>query len=63
MPHVYVFSRRILMSSIKQEAERCLKCKKAMCSANCPVSTAIPQVIELFLSGNIKKAGEIPIEE
>ena len=30
-----------------------------MCSANCPVSTAIPEVIELFLNGNIKKAGEI----
>ena len=47
------------MSSIKKEAERCLKCKNAMCSANCPVSTAIPQVIDLFLNGNIKKAGEI----
>jgi len=47
------------MSSIKQEAERCLQCKKAMCSAHCPVSTAIPQVIDLFLNGNLKKAGEI----
>lgn len=47
------------MSTIKQEAQRCLKCKNAMCSKNCPVSTAIPEVIELFLNGNIKKAGEI----
>ena len=47
------------MSSIKQEAERCLKCKKGMCSANCPVSTAVPQVIEHFLNGQIKRAGEI----
>ncbi|MBQ9414105.1 MAG: FAD-dependent oxidoreductase [Clostridia bacterium] len=47
------------MSSIKQEAERCLKCKKAMCSAHCPASTAVPQVMELFLNGEIKKAGEL----
>ena len=47
------------MSSIKQEAERCLRCKNARCSASCPASTAIPQVVELFLDGNIKKAGEV----
>ena len=47
------------MYTIKKEAERCLKCKKAMCSANCPVSTAIPQVMEMFLNGEIKKAGEL----
>ncbi len=47
------------MYTIKQEADRCLKCKKAMCSAHCPVSTAIPQVFELFLNSEIKKAGEI----
>lgn len=47
------------MSSIKKEAERCLKCKKAMCSAHCPVSTPVPQVMDLFLNGEIKKAGEL----
>ncbi|MBQ7499994.1 MAG: FAD-dependent oxidoreductase [Clostridia bacterium] len=47
------------MSSIKQEAEKCLRCKNARCSANCPASTAIPQVVELFLNGEIKKAGEV----
>ena len=47
------------MSSIKQEAVRCLKCKKAQCSAHCPVSTDVPRVMELFLSGEIKKAGEV----
>lgn len=47
------------MSSIKQEAERCLKCKNARCSANCPALTPIPQVVQLFLEGNIKKAGEV----
>ncbi len=29
-----------------------------MCSANCPVHTAVPEVMELFLGGQIKKAGE-----
>ena len=47
------------MSSIKKEAERCLKCKKAQCSEHCPVSTPVPQVMELFLNGEIKKAGAI----
>jgi len=46
------------MSSIKQEASRCLKCKKAQCSAHCPVATDVPQVMNLFLNGEIKKAGE-----
>ena len=47
------------MSSIKQEAERCLKCKKPQCSAHCPVSTDIPKVMELFLNGGIREAGEM----
>jgi len=46
------------MSTIKQEATRCLKCKKAQCSAHCPVATDVPQVMNLFLNGEIKKAGE-----
>ena len=53
------FWEELYMSSIKQEAERCLKCKKAMCSANCPVATDVPRVVELFLDGKIKEAGEI----
>ena len=47
------------MYSIKKEADRCLKCKKPMCSAHCPVSTAVPQVMDMLLNGEIKKAGEI----
>lgn len=47
------------MSSIKQEAARCLKCKKAQCSAHCPVGTDVPKVMELFLNGNIREAGRI----
>ena len=47
------------MSSIKQEANRCLRCKNPRCAAHCPVSTPIPQVMDLFLGGEIKKAGEL----
>ena len=50
------------MSSIKKEAERCLKCKNPLCSMYCPISTPVPQVMELFLNGEIKKAGEILLE-
>ena len=47
------------MSSIKQEAARCLKCKKAQCAAHCPVSTDVPKVMDLFLNGKIREAGEV----
>ena len=51
------------MPSIKQEAQRGLKCKNPQCSSHCPVSTPIPQVMELFLNGEIKKAGELGVKE
>ncbi len=44
---------------VVKEAKRCLKCKKPSCSIGCPVNTEIPKVIELFLDGRIKQAGEI----
>ncbi len=47
------------MSSIKSEAERCLKCKVPQCSKGCPVSTPIPQVMTLFLEGKLREAGEL----
>ena len=47
------------MSSIKKEAERCLKCKNPRCAQNCPVGTPIPQVTQLFLDGEMEKAGEM----
>lgn len=47
------------VSSIKQEAQRCLKCKTPRCSSHCPVSTDIPRVMDLFLNGKIKEAGEV----
>ncbi len=46
------------MSSIRAEAERCMKCKVAMCSKNCPMSTPVPDVMNLFLEGKIHEAGE-----
>jgi len=39
--------RNAFMSSIKQEAVKCLKCKKAQCSLHYPVSTDVPRVMEL----------------
>ena len=47
------------MKNLIIEANRCLLCKKAKCSTNCPISTPIPEVIELFKEGLIAKAGEI----
>ena len=47
------------MSTFKQEALRCLRCKKPQCALNCPVETPVPQVMELFLNGQTKEAGEM----
>lgn len=47
------------MSTIKSEAERCLKCKVPKCSKGCPVSTPTPQVFTLFLDGRLREAGEM----
>ncbi|MCW4000757.1 MAG: FAD-dependent oxidoreductase [Candidatus Bathyarchaeota archaeon] len=47
------------MSTIKSEADRCLKCKVPGCAKGCPVSTPIPQVMALFLEGKLQQAGEI----
>lgn len=47
------------MSTIKLEAERCLKCKVPMCSKGCPISTAIPLAFNLFLENRLIEAGEL----
>lgn len=41
------------------EATRCLLCKSPRCKANCPIDTAIPEVISLYKEGKLKEAGEI----
>lgn len=43
---------------IREEANRCLQCKKPMCQAACPVGTEIPQIIQLFKENRTLEAGE-----
>ncbi|MDR2099242.1 MAG: NAD(P)-dependent oxidoreductase [Campylobacteraceae bacterium] len=38
-------------------ARTCLGCKRPSCQKGCPVSTQIPEMIRLFLDGDIEKAG------
>lgn len=47
-----------MSNHVLEEARKCLGCKKPRCKAACPVSTEIPEVISLFLSGEIEEAGE-----
>lgn len=47
------------MKELLLEADRCLLCKNARCKANCPISTEIPEVVNLFKEGKIMEAGEI----
>ncbi|MDH8678284.1 NAD(P)-dependent oxidoreductase [Fusibacter bizertensis] len=42
-----------------QEANKCLLCKNAKCQEGCPINTPIPEVIKLYKSGDIMKAGEL----
>ena len=51
-----------LSLNIINEARRCLNCKNPSCRKGCPISTPIPEVIRLFLDGEIDKAGEILFE-
>ncbi len=43
-------------------AGRCLKCKVPRCRKNCPISTDIPAVINLFLEGDENEAGRVLFE-
>lgn len=43
-------------------AKTCLGCKKPSCRTGCPVGTPIPEMIKLFLAGDIKQAGKILFE-
>ena len=47
------------MQHIINSAQTCLDCKKPKCRTGCPVKTPIAEMIRLFLSGNIKEAGEL----
>lgn len=44
---------------VANEARRCLNCKKPRCREGCPISTPIPDMIQLFLNGHINEAGEM----
>ena len=47
------------MKRLLSEANRCLKCKNALCQKHCPINTNIPEVITLFEEGKIQEAGEL----
>jgi glutamate synthase (NADPH) small chain len=50
------------VSSIREEAERCLKCKVPRCTKACPVATPVPQAMQLFLDGSLREAGALLFE-
>ena len=43
---------------IREEANRCLNCKKPMCRSACPVGTPIPEIIQMFKENRTMEAGE-----
>lgn len=47
---------------VVNEARRCLNCKKPLCKAGCPIETAIPEMISLFLDGQLDQAGTMLFE-
>ena len=44
------------------EAKRCLNCKKPRCREGCPINTPIPQMIQMFLGGEMSDAAEMMFE-
>lgn len=47
---------------LNEEANRCLLCKKPRCKEFCPISTPIPEIIELYRENKIDEAGKILFE-
>lgn len=47
---------------LNTEADRCLLCKNAKCQKECPVDTAIPEIIKLYRDGQIHEAGKLLFE-
>lgn len=41
------------------EAKRCLNCKKPKCREGCPINTPIPEMIQMFLGGQMTEAAEM----
>ena len=48
--------------NIITEAGRCLNCKNPRCKTGCPVSSRIPEIIQMFKENRIMEAGEILFE-
>jgi glutamate synthase (NADPH/NADH) small chain len=48
-----------MAKNLSKEAKRCLQCKNPQCKKGCPVNTPINEVVNIFLDGDIAKAGEI----
>lgn len=48
--------------NVVNEARRCLHCKIPQCRKGCPISTNIPEAIELFRNGHTKEAGKMLFE-
>lgn len=47
------------MNTLNEDANRCLMCKNPKCQQKCPIDTPIPEVIELFKSNELDRAGEL----
>lgn len=47
---------------VLNEAKRCLNCKKPLCRIGCPINTPIPQMIQEFMEGDLKEAGQMLFE-
>lgn len=47
---------------VVNEARRCLNCKVPQCRKGCPIQTPIPGMIQTFLNGGIKEAGQMLFE-
>jgi len=48
--------------SLVEEGKRCMQCANPRCSKGCPVNTSIKDMINMFLNGEIRSAGEMLFE-
>lgn len=54
--------KKIDINLINSDVDRCLLCKTPRCKNNCPISTDIPKIIQLYRENKLEEAGRVLFE-
>lgn len=54
--------KKIDINLINSDVDRCLLCRTPRCKSNCPISTDIPKIIQLYRENKLEEAGKVLFE-